>query len=45
MIVKDLQDWLSEFDENADVYIEPVINAAPCESVEYDENENIVYLN
>lgn len=45
MTVKELKEWLDEFNDEADVYIEPVINATPCESVEYDKNENIVYLN
>lgn len=45
MTVKELIRKLEEYDGDAEIYIEPVINTIQCTSVEYDEDENAVYLN
>ena len=44
MTVKELQEKLYYCDTDAEVYIEPAINTTTCDSVEYDEEENKVFL-
>ena len=45
MTVDELITELEKYDRDAEVYLEPIINGALCDSVDYDECENVVYLN
>lgn len=45
MTVQELQRKLDDCDMDAEVYIEPVFATSPCDNVDYDEEQSIVYLN